>query len=72
MAFSLLEFFPDDFQINVLDVGAALISSPPYQSLVDAGRARIYGFEPDSKAANLPCSKTPSAFWLAIGCSLIV
>ena len=46
---SLLGFFSDDFRINVLDVGAALIASPPYQSLVDAGRARIYGFEPDIK-----------------------
>jgi protein O-GlcNAc transferase len=47
---SLLEFFPEDFQINILDVGAALIERPPYQSLVDAGRGRIFGFEPNQQA----------------------
>jgi FkbM family methyltransferase len=44
---SLLELFPEEFQINILDVGAALNERPPYQSLVDAGRARIIGFEPN-------------------------
>ena len=47
---SLFEFFPEDFQISILDVGAALIERPPYQSLVDAGRGRIFGFEPDKQA----------------------
>jgi protein O-GlcNAc transferase len=47
---SLFEFFPEDFQISILDVGAALIERPPYQSLVDAGRGRIFGFEPDQQA----------------------
>jgi FkbM family methyltransferase len=47
---SLLEFFPEDFQINILDVGAALIEPPPYQSLVDVGRGRIFGFEPNQQA----------------------
>jgi FkbM family methyltransferase len=47
---SLLEFFPEDFQINILDVGAALLERPPYQSLVDAGRGRIFGFEPSQQA----------------------
>lgn len=47
---SLLEQFPEEFQINILDVGAALIERPPYQSLVDAGRGRIFGFEPDQQA----------------------
>jgi FkbM family methyltransferase len=47
---SLLEFFPEDFQINILDVGAAFLEKPPYQSLVDAGRGRIFGFEPDKQA----------------------
>ncbi len=46
---SLLEFFPEDFQINILDVGAALAEKPPYQSLVDVGRGRIFGFEPDQQ-----------------------
>jgi FkbM family methyltransferase len=47
---SLLEHFPEEFQINILDVGAALLERPPYQSLVDAGRGRIFGFEPNSRA----------------------
>ena len=47
---SLLEFFPEDFQINILDVGAALSERPPYQALVDAGRGRIFGFEPNREA----------------------
>jgi FkbM family methyltransferase len=46
---SLLEYFPEDFQITILDIGAALIERPPYQSLVEAGRARIIGFEPNIK-----------------------
>jgi protein O-GlcNAc transferase len=44
---SLLEFFPDEFQISVLDIGAAYTEPPPYQPLIDAGRARLVGFEPD-------------------------
>jgi FkbM family methyltransferase len=44
---SLLEILPPEFHITVLDVGAALHERPPYQPLVDAGRARIIGFEPD-------------------------
>ena len=44
---SLLELFPDEFLLNILDVGAALNDLPPYQSLVDRGRARIIGFEPN-------------------------
>lgn len=44
---SLLELLPNNFQIDILDVGAALNDKPPYQALVDAGRARIMGFEPN-------------------------
>lgn len=44
---SLLELLPSNFQIDILDVGAALNDKPPYQALVDAGRARIMGFEPN-------------------------
>lgn len=47
---SLLEFFPVRSQINILDVGAALNESPPYQSLIDAGVGRLFGFEPDPQA----------------------
>ena len=45
---SLLEFFTGDFRLNVLDVGAALGERPSYQGLVDAGRARLMGFEPNA------------------------
>lgn len=42
--FSFLDL-PD---INILDVGASPIDGkPPYQSLKDINRARIYGFEPN-------------------------
>lgn len=44
---SMLELFPDPFQIEILDVGASLNDVPSYQRLVDAGRARITGFEPN-------------------------
>ena len=44
---SLLDTFPDELQINILDVGAAIDETPSYKSLVDAGRARIVGFEPN-------------------------
>lgn len=46
---SLFDFFPEKFHFDILDIGAALGEKPPYQSLVDAGRARIIGFEPDAK-----------------------
>jgi FkbM family methyltransferase len=45
---SLLDFFPEKVEIDILDIGAALGERPPYQSLVEAGRARITGFEPDA------------------------
>lgn len=48
---TLLELLSVAAQINVLDIGAALIDqSPPYQSLIDAGVARLFGFEPDPQA----------------------
>lgn len=47
---SLCELFPLPSLIHVVDVGAAVGSRPPYQDLVDAGRARITGFEPDIAA----------------------
>ena len=46
---SLLEILPPEDRITILDVGAALNEHPPYQPLVDAGRARIIGFEPDAQ-----------------------
>ena len=47
---SLLEFFPEDFQINILERRSGIVEPPPYQSLVDVGRARILGFEPNREA----------------------
>lgn len=47
---SLLEFFTEEFQINILHVGTALAERPPYQSLVEAGRGTIFGFEPNREA----------------------
>jgi FkbM family methyltransferase len=41
-----MEFFPGDYQISILDIGAALNERPPYQGLIDAGKARLLGFEP--------------------------
>lgn len=47
---SLLDLLPDGEFINVLDVGAAFIERPPYEPLVEAGRARVVGFEPNEEA----------------------
>jgi FkbM family methyltransferase len=43
---SLCELIQDIPRIHVVDVGAALGEKPIYQPLVDAGAARISGFEP--------------------------
>lgn len=45
---SLLDFFPGDFVLTIIDIGAALGERPPYQGLIDAGRARLIGFEPNA------------------------
>lgn len=48
---NILELFASDpFTIEILDIGAALNGAPPYQSLVEAGRAHVIGFEPDSES----------------------
>lgn len=44
---SLTELLPQDFIINILDIGAALGERPSYQPLIDAKRARLIGFEPN-------------------------
>jgi FkbM family methyltransferase len=46
---SLFEFFPGEFVVDVLDIGAAIGDCPPYQAMVDAGHARVFGFEPNEK-----------------------
>jgi protein O-GlcNAc transferase len=49
MIWSLADLLPAGEQLHILDVGAALNDEPPYQALIDAGRARISGFEPDQQ-----------------------
>ena len=46
---SLFDLIPESFLINILDIGAALSEKPPYQPLLDAGRARVTGFEPNEE-----------------------
>lgn len=43
---SLIEFFPGDYHLTIVDIGAALSERPPYQGLIEAGKARLIGFEP--------------------------
>ncbi|MEA5417046.1 FkbM family methyltransferase [Synechococcus sp. BA-132 BA5] len=47
MNWSLVDILQEGERLEVLDVGAALNETPSYQGLIDAGRARITGFEPD-------------------------
>jgi FkbM family methyltransferase len=48
---SFYSVFPTIPQIAIADVGASLIGEePPYQHLIDAGVAKLIGFEPDAKA----------------------
>ena len=47
MSWSLVDILPKGERLEILDVGAALNEMPSYQGLIDAGRARITGFEPD-------------------------
>lgn len=47
MVFSLTEVFDDLPSVDIVDVGASWIDgAPPYQRLIDAGKARLIGFEP--------------------------
>lgn len=55
--FSLFQFLGDeDLRLTILDIGAAshagssLLEVPSYKPLIDSGRARILGFEPDDEA----------------------
>ncbi|MCT0212100.1 MULTISPECIES: FkbM family methyltransferase [Synechococcales] len=43
----MVDLLPEGERIHILDVGAALSEIPSYQGLIDAGCARITGFEPD-------------------------
>lgn len=44
---SLFRLLDDGCRVEVLDVGASLASTAPYQKLVETGRARVTGFEPN-------------------------
>jgi FkbM family methyltransferase len=45
---SLYRLFDDLPELKIIDVGASPIDGPPpYQPLLDAGRVRLLGFEPD-------------------------
>ena len=46
---SLTEVITDCPLINVVDIGAAIGEEPSYQKLIDAGKARLIGFEPNEK-----------------------
>ena len=47
--FSLLELLPESTLFNIIDVGASFNPGgpAPYQGFVDAGKARVTGFEPN-------------------------
>ena len=53
-------------RIEILDVGASLNDTPPYQPLVDAGRARITGFEPERYLDNPKEAKRTDRFALGL------
>lgn len=44
---SLTEIIPDPLMITIVDIGAAFGEQPSYQALVELGKARIIGFEPN-------------------------
>jgi len=46
---SLFELFLGSSDIRVLDIGAAIVETPPYQSWIDLGRASVIGFEPNER-----------------------
>lgn len=46
---SLFDLFLGSSDIRVLDVGAAIVETPPYQPWIDLGRASVIGFEPSER-----------------------
>lgn len=46
--FSLYELIPAAPTITIIDIGAALAEKPNYDGLINAGRARLVGFEPNA------------------------
>jgi FkbM family methyltransferase len=49
MPFSLSTLVRPETRITILDIGASLTEKPPYEHLLEAGIARLVGFEPDTK-----------------------
>lgn len=47
--FSLSSLIRSETVMTVLDIGASLTDTAPYQPLVDSGIARVIGFEPNSE-----------------------
>lgn len=52
--FSLLDLLPGSFLLDIIDVGASFNpeETAPYQKLVESGRARLTGFEPNREACD--------------------
>lgn len=48
--YSMLDFFEKPPTITILDIGAALTETPPYNALIERGHAKLIGFEPDQAA----------------------
>jgi FkbM family methyltransferase len=51
----------DDDPLCIADIGAAMVgdTAPPYQGLIDSGKARLIAFEPDAKALQALREKYP-------------
>ena len=50
---SLVDLFGPDVHIDAVDIGANPIETdgvPPYQAVLDAGQAKLVGFEPNLDA----------------------
>ena len=65
MDFSIYDLFDDIPLIDVVDIGASPIDGqPPYQTLMDQGRANIIGFEPNPAQYNrlVPLQKQKCRF----------
>ena len=58
-SFSLLSLLKPTVPLGIVDVGASFVDDPPpYQPLLDAGAARLTGFEPNEEE----CTKLRSMF----------
>ena len=57
----LFESFNSDDVPNILDVGANPVNEPPYAAMLEAGRCKVYGFEPHKGAFDeLMANKGPN------------